>query len=188
LHASDFGVSQLRPRFILVALKNELVPFFRWPSIEVAAPSVGDCLYDLMAENGWEGARAWANAASTIAPTIVGGSKKHGGPDLGPSRAKRQWLELRVNGSSIANEAPGRDTAPDAVPRLTNRMVARLQSFPDDWQFAGKKTSQYRQIGNAFPAAVAKAVAKQIRDAIRQKDIPKIQRGELFASELVAGA
>lgn len=188
LNASDFGVSQLRPRFILVALKHALVPFFRWPSAVEAAPSVGECLYDLMAANGWAGTAAWAEAASTIAPTIVGGSKKHGGPDLGPSRAKKQWLELRVNGSSIANEAPDNATACDAIPRLTNRMVARLQSFPDEWHFAGKKTSQYRQIGNAFPAAVAKAVAGQIRDAIRMKEIPKRYQEELFASELVAGA
>jgi len=38
---------------------------------------------------GWENAENWRIAANTIAPTIVGGSKKHGGADLGPTRAKQ---------------------------------------------------------------------------------------------------
>jgi len=48
------------------------------------------------------------------------------------------------------------------MPRLTVRMVARIQGFPDNWIFAGKKTSSYRQVGNAFPPPVAAAVAGQI--------------------------
>ena len=50
--------------------------------------------------------------------------------------------------------------------RLTVPMVARLQGFPDTWQFEGGKTHAYRQVGNAFPPPVAKAVARQIRRAL----------------------
>jgi DNA (cytosine-5)-methyltransferase 1 len=52
------------------------------------------------------------------------------------------------------------------MPRLTIRMAARIQGFPDSWQFAGGKTAAYRQIGNAFPPPVAEIVARKIRDAI----------------------
>ena len=52
------------------------------------------------------------------------------------------------------------------MPRLTVRMVARLQGFPDDWEFVGGKTWAYRQVGNAFPPPVAEAVAKQLRVAL----------------------
>jgi DNA (cytosine-5)-methyltransferase 1 len=45
-------------------------------------------------------------------------------------------------------------------------MAARIQGFPDDWQFAGGKTAAYRQAGNAFPAPVAEAVATKIKQAI----------------------
>jgi DNA (cytosine-5)-methyltransferase 1 len=48
-------------------------------------------------------------------------------------------------------------------------MVARLQGFPEDWKFAGKKTAAYRQVGNAFPAPVAQAVATQIAKALTAK-------------------
>ncbi len=167
LNASDFGVPQLRPRVILVALKNELGPF-SWPEPdpELVAPTVGEALKDLMAANGWSGADAWAQQANTVAPTLVGGSKKHGGPDLGPTRARAAWLKLGVDGKTIAEEAPSRDFS--GIPRLTVRMAARLQGFPDDWEFVGKKTNAYRQVGNAFPPPVAQAVGLQIRAALIQ--------------------
>lgn len=165
LQASDFGVSQLRPRTILVALRPDAAEAFRWPVERPGeAPSVGQRLVDLMAENGWEGADDWARRAHRVAPTLVGGSRKHGGPDLGPTRAKREWARLGVDGLGIANEAPAPDF--EGMPRLTVRMAARLQGFPDDWQFAGRKTAQYRQVGNAFPPPVAHAVAGQIRLAL----------------------
>ncbi len=99
--------------------------------------------------------------ASQIAPTIVGGSHKHGGPDLGPTRARQAWATLGVDGLGIANEPPGPEFA--GLPRLTIRMVARLQGFPDDWVFTGGKTAAYRQVGNAFPPPFASAVASSIK-------------------------
>jgi DNA (cytosine-5)-methyltransferase 1 len=164
-NASDFGVPQLRPRVVIVAIDDRYADRFHWPQGRALRPAtVGARLHDLMAANGWPGADAWAAQADEIAPTIVGGSKKHGGPDLGPTRARRAWAALGVDGKSIAEEAPGRDFA--GMPRLTVRMVARLQGFPDDWQFAGRKTAAYRQVGNAFPPPVAEAVAQSIRAAI----------------------
>jgi DNA (cytosine-5)-methyltransferase 1 len=188
LHASDYGVPQLRPRFLLVGLKQEFVPFFRWPEPVGAPPTVGAVLGDLMAAGGWPGAEAWAAKAQTIAPTIVGGSKKHGGPDLGPTRARADWKKLGVNGISIGAAPPGPEFPEDGMPRLTNRMVARIQSFPDSWQFSGTKTAQYRQIGNAFPPKVAAAVARQIKAALSKTAVPpSASEEELFGRQLVAG-
>lgn len=175
LQASDFGVPQLRPRFILVALKKEYAPYFSWPEPGlVSAPSVGETLYDLMAADGWRGADAWREAACDIAPTIVGGSKKHGGADLGPTRAKRAWRNLQVDGLGIADAPPSKVTPVDHVPRLTNEMVARLQGWhPEDrWEFSGRKTSTYRQIGNAFPPPVAEQIGVQIRMALEKAGEP----------------
>jgi len=169
LHASDFGVPQLRPRFILIALRAQDAEFFRWPRPAAKRSTVGETLVDLMGVNGWQGTEAWASRANRIAPTIVGGSKKHGGPDLGPTRAKRQWLQLGVDGMGIAQTAPDSTFDEDASPRLTVRMVARIQSFPDEWEFIGKKTIAYRQVGNAFPPLVAKAVGEAVRAAFTRK-------------------
>jgi DNA (cytosine-5)-methyltransferase 1 len=169
LHASEFGVPQLRPRFVLVALRPADAPWFRWPAPWAGpAATVGQALGDLMAARGWRGAAAWARRADRIAPTIVGGSKKHGGGDLGPTRAKQAWAELGVDGLGIADLAPGPDDDPALAPRLTCEMVARLQGWRDewDWRFSGRKTARYRQIGNAFPPPVAEAVGTAIRRAL----------------------
>jgi DNA (cytosine-5)-methyltransferase 1 len=169
LHASNFGVSQLRPRVVFVCLRKDAASEFSWPDPDdVPAAPVGELLFDLMKERGWRGAKEWRQLAHSTAPTIVGGSKKHGGPDLGPTRAKRAWAVLGVDGNGIADEPP--DPGFIGMPRLTPRMAARIQGFPDDWQFTGRKTAAYRQIGNAFPPPVAEAVGRQIAAALRAAD------------------
>jgi DNA (cytosine-5)-methyltransferase 1 len=166
LNASDFGVPQLRPRFVLVALKGRAAKRFSWPEPNAAQVTVGDALHDLMAERGWEGVDRWREQAMKIAPTLVGGSKLHGGPDLGPTRAKAAWKLLGVDGRGVANLAPDQDFPVDGLPKLTVRMAARIQGFPDDWKLEGKKTAAYRQVGNAFPPPVACAVGTAIRQAL----------------------
>lgn len=166
LQAQDYSVSQLRPRFVLVALKGPAAEHFAWPLRHTPPKSVGETLHDLMAARGWTGARAWAERAKGIAPTIVGGSKLHGGPDLGPTRAKKAWLEFGVNGMGIADEAPDASFDPREIPKLTVRMCARIQGFPDSWTISGRKTAAYRQVGNAFPPPVACAVGESIRNAL----------------------
>ncbi len=169
LQAADYGVPQLRPRFILVALPEKKMSYYEWPEPIGKKPTVGDTLQDLMAQGGWKGVDRWVTNAQTIAPTVVGGSKKHGGPDLGPTRARKQWRELGVDGLGIANEPPAADFPVEGHPRLTVRMVARVQGFPDFWKFSGKKTAAYRQVGNAFPPPVASAVGLAIAKAFEGK-------------------
>lgn len=186
LHASDFGVPQLRPRFVLVALRPRDAEHFRWPSGQTRHAVVGATIVDLMKSNGWSGAEAWAIGANKVAPTIVGGSKKHGGPDLGPTRAKMQWRELGVDGMGIANDAPACDFPTSGLPRLTVRMVARIQGFPDSWKFVGKKTGAYRQVGNAFPPPVAAAVGRAIRSAFeRQSETSEHHENEDLEARLL---
>lgn len=165
LNASDYGVPQLRPRVIFVGVQKDLADHFHWPAPHAEdPPTVGECLYDLMGANGWRGVDRWRELANSIAPTLVGGSKKHGGPDLGPTRAKRAWAALGVDGMGLADEPPVRDFV--GMPRLTPRMAARIQGFDDEWQFFGRKTAAYRQIGNAFPPPVARAVGEKIVEAM----------------------
>lgn len=165
LNASDYGVPQLRPRVVFVALRKQLWGKFKWPEITMMKPvTVGDILYSEMSKNGWKNAKEWKKKANRIAPTLVGGSKKHGGPDLGPTRARQAWRELGVDGIGIAAHPPERDFV--GLPRLTVKMAALIQGFPAQWDFIGAKTSAYRQVGNAFPPPVAYAVGKSIARAL----------------------
>ncbi len=176
LHASDYGVPQLRPRFVLVAMRPADFAYFTWPAPRPGdTPTVGETLLDLMAANGWPGAEAWAAKANDIAPTIVGGSKKHGGADLGPTRAKRAWRSLGVDALGVADAAPSAGDAVTLLPKLTCEMVARIQGWGGRdyrWEFTGRKTTNYRQIGNAFPPPVARALGDQIRRALGHEGTP----------------
>lgn len=177
LEARDYGVPQLRPRFVLVAMRPEDAPWFYWPEETPCTSTVGSVLYELMAAKGWPGAKKWAEGANGIAPTIVGGSKKHGGADLGPTRAKAAWRSLGVDAMGVADEPPGESHPIGFLPKLTTEMVARIQGWGTSpeyrWTFTGRKTSRYRQIGNAFPPPVARAVGTSIVNAFKQKGTPK---------------
>ena len=164
LDAADFGVPQHRRRAILVLLRPTVAPLFQWPGSKPHR-TVGDVLLPLVAEGGWEGAAAWAKGANACAPALVGGSKKHGGADVGPTSAKAGWKKLGVDGMAIAEAPP--QPGFTGSPKLTVKMAAAVQGFPPEWQFLGGKTAAYRQVGNAFPPPVAEAVGKAIAKALK---------------------
>lgn len=178
VHASEFGVPQLRPRYVLVAMKMEDAAYFSWPEPTVLTAGLGPLIGDLLGANGWPGAEVWAGLhEGSIAPTIVGGSKRHGGADLGPTRAKAAWRRLGIDGHGVADRPPAADDPVDLLPRLTTDMVARIQGWlppvgkcdPYAWSFTGRKTSRYRQIGNAFPPPVARAIGGAVSAALRHE-------------------
>ena len=100
-----------------------------------------------MAANGWRGARAWKERANEIAPTIVGGSKTwraRSRPDTGAQSmgwVGRERCFYRGGG-------PGAGLV--GMPRLTIRMVARLQGFPRSWHFEGKEQKLTGKWGMPF--------------------------------------
>jgi len=165
LNACDYDVPQLRPRVVIIGIRNDIKTEFKYPEERMVEPkTVGETLKGLMGANGWKGLNDWVKQADQIAPTIVGGSKKHGGPDLGPARARRAWAELGVDGNGVANYAPPVDF--EGNPKLTKEMMALIQGFPAEWTFGNKKTIACRMIGNAFPPPVACAVGKEIRKCL----------------------
>lgn len=178
LNASDYGVPQLRPRAIIIGVRTDIYDMFSFPIPQPQmTKDVGHALFDLMSANGWRGAEQWRNTANKVAPTLVGGSKKHGGPDLGPTRARQAWAEMGIDGRGVANEAPGADY--EGMPRLTPRMLARLQGFPDEWSFGSRKTVACRMIGNAFPPPVAKEIGIKIKQVLDYASIDNRSETEI---------
>ncbi|MFJ5047759.1 DNA cytosine methyltransferase [Streptomyces sp. NPDC088719] len=185
LEAKNYGVPQLRPRAILVALKTAYLPFFsQTKPKKLPVRTVGAALDTTMTKRfaeiddprAMDALKDWRKAAfKGVAPTLVGGSKKHGGADLGPTRAKRAWEALGVCGLGVANDSEEmkkqgsmeRDLFAAAGPKLTVEQAAIIQGFPPTWKFQGRKTAAYRQVGNAFPPPVAQAVGEQIIGALK---------------------
>ncbi|MFF2925609.1 DNA cytosine methyltransferase [Streptomyces celluloflavus] len=209
VNARDFGVPQLRPRAVLVAIHRDVTGSadFVWPQRKGDECSVAEALAESMEKrckeywdknqygapavlgertgkdvfDDWQEAaeKAKSNMTGGVAPTLVGGSKKHGGADLGPTRAKRAWAAMGVDAAGVANDFekcdPERDLFRKAGPMLTVEQAAIIQGFPGEWEFPGKKTARYRQVGNAFPPPVAEAVGRAIA-AVLEPD----RRGELL--------
>lgn len=174
VNAADFGVPQDRKQGVLVALKSRYYDAFRPPAPTVREHrSVGSALRSSMARRGWEGADAWAARAVSVAPTLVGGSDNRGGADLGPTGSKRAWARMGINGASLANDVPGPGgeqgtDRPDGLIKLTVDQAALLQSFPQEWHFAGRKTARYRQIGHASPPPVGAALGRALVAALNR--------------------
>jgi DNA (cytosine-5)-methyltransferase 1 len=69
-----------------------------------------------------------------------------------------------VDGKGLADYPPQKGFT--GIPKLTVKMAALVQGFSPNWEFTGKKTPAYRQVGNAFPPPVAFAVGKSIFKAL----------------------
>ncbi|MFJ9115388.1 DUF6339 family protein [Streptomyces sp. NPDC102394] len=168
LNAADFGVPQNRSSGFLVALQAPYFSRFSWPEPhEAPPPSVGQVLGPSMSAHGWPGAERWIKGADRIAPALVGGSDRRGGADLGPTGTKNAWATLGVNGNSLGDEPPGADFPTDGLPKLTVGQASLIQAIPEEWRFAGGKTSRYRQIGHAMPPPLATAIGRSISAALR---------------------
>lgn len=186
LEARDYGVPQLRPRSILVAMQEPEALYFRPPQGVKHEFTVAEALDESMQKrfaaskrkDAWDYYLKWKRKAEergTVAPTLVGGSKKHGGADLGPTRAKRAWFELGVDAHGVADALgettkEDRDLFGERGPKLTVAQAALIQGFPEDWEFKGRKTAAYRQVGNAFPPPVAQAVGESVIAALKAAD------------------
>ncbi|MFE8973427.1 DNA cytosine methyltransferase [Streptomyces cyaneofuscatus] len=167
LNAADFGVPQDRKQGVLVALKKQYFDAFEPPVPTVVDHvTVGTALGRSMAARGWLGADAWVAQAISVAPTLVGGSDNRGGADLGPTGSKKAWERMRVNGGALGNDVPGPGDPVSGMIKLTDTQTALLQSFPEDWRFAGKKTARYRQIGHASPPPVGTALGMAVAAAL----------------------
>lgn len=179
MEAEDYGVPQERSRILIVGVHKPAIGTFRAPpKFPQWRTNMGDALEDLMGENGWTGAAAWADAIRTqiverngvefrgaLASTVVG--RKGGAREKEMARWAKKGIDIRNVGDAAPTQEQADKAGPDFLPSLTLRMRARLQAFPDRWSFVGGKDSAARQIGNAVPPPVAMALGLAVRSALR---------------------
>ncbi|MGO7413855.1 DNA cytosine methyltransferase [Rhizobium ruizarguesonis] len=181
MEAEEYGVAQERSRMLFVGLRQRAMAAFRAPpTFPQWRSNLGDVLEDLMAANGWTGAKDWAEARrnhlvvrngielrGALASTVVG--RKGGSREKEAAR----WAKKGIDIATVADAAPTQEEADKGgagfLPQLTLRMRARLQGFPDYWDFVGGKDSTARQVGNAVPPVIGQAIGLAVRSALTGK-------------------
>ncbi|WP_183014445.1 DNA cytosine methyltransferase [Achromobacter sp. UMC46] len=177
LNAVWFGVPQYRQRVVAVGFRDEACyARFHWPTQEYSEswlePELG-LFAPRQANLAFEGIAALPNhvlrehgerVATRYSQVPQGGRDRKDHTDrIHPERPSGTVLV----GSGAGGGRPF--IHPYEHRHITVREAARLQSFPDWWVFAGGPTAAYRQVGNAVPPLMAKAVATQISKALKGK-------------------
>lgn len=163
---SDYGLAQGRPRIAFIGFRDPdaMLRFQMPPVFPQWQMTLADAIGDLVVANGWHGYEAWRAAADRKAPTIVGGSRKSDKLSFSSGLTMGTWKDLGIDSSYLAKSAPAPNHS--GLFRLTLKIGARLQGFPDDWKFVGTDQQIKSQIGNALPPIMAKAVGLAIYAAL----------------------
>lgn len=180
VRAVDYNVAQKRERVIIVGVRNDIDITYRLPRPFDYKPVLRDVLKDVppsIGEKYPEKKRKvlekipaggyWRDLPEDIAKEYMGKSYYSGGGRTGMAR-RISWDEQCLTLTCSPAQKQTERCHPDETRPFTVREYARIQSFPDDWEFTGSMGQQYKQIGNAVPVELAKAVGLSIIDLLNK--------------------
>ncbi len=181
LKAINFKVPQKRERLILVGVRKDLDPDFDYPIPDNKIYNLEDALkkgelfptdvpksegsrypqhkvevLDLVPPKGY-----WRDLPLNIQKSYMQKSFYLGGGKTGMAR-RIGWDEPCLTLTCSPAQKQTERCHPDETRPFTVREYARIQTFPDDWSFAGSVSQQYKQIGNAVPVNLAKEIGYSI--------------------------
>lgn len=184
LNAWDYGVAEKRQRVVIIGIRNDLKGKvkFEYPKPHDYKPVLRDALkdvpdspgtkypeskkkvFDLVPPGGY-----WRDLPDDVARDYMKSCYFMGGGRTGIAR-RISWDEpcLTLTCSPMMKQTDR--CHPDESRPFTTREYARIQSFPDEWEFAGKVSDIYKQIGNAVPVNLAKCVGESIMEALNGGD------------------
>ena len=178
LNAAYYGVGQKRERIFIIGIRNDLSIKFDYPSPHKAMTTLRSALKECPISPGEEYSEkkkkvlelvppggCWVNLPEEIAKQYMGKSYYSGGGRRGMAR-RISWDEPCLTLTCSPSQKQTERCHPDFTRPFTVREYARIQSFPDDWNFSGGIGDQYKQIGNAVPVELARKVCVQIKKAI----------------------
>lgn len=195
--AVNYGAAQFRERMIIIGSRDDEPVFipapthfrqhqdenFRWRTLgaqiadlqdspgEAArfSPKVQEVL-ELIPEGG-----NWRSLPADIGEAAMGGAWKSGGGKVGFFRR----LNSAEPSPTLVTSPIQKATMlahPTASRPLSVSEYARIQGFPDEWVFVGNPTSQYKQIGNAVPVPLGKAIGQMLLAVARGNDTIQTKR------------
>lgn len=184
LNSWNYDVAQKRERIVIIGIRNDLVKRekipFAYPMPQKYKPVLRDVLKDVPSSPGVEYSESkkevmklvppggsWVNLPVEVAKDYMGASWFSGGGKRGMAR-RLSWDEPSLTLTTSPSQKQTERAHPDETRPFTTREYARIQSFPDDWEFSGGTGAIYKQIGNAVPVKLAEYVGKAIIDYLNQ--------------------
>jgi DNA (cytosine-5)-methyltransferase 1 len=182
LKANNYGVAQKRERVVIIGIRNDIPIQYRWPKEYEYKPTLKDALKNVpksIGEKYPEKKRKvlemvpaggyWRDLPKEIAKEYMGKSYYSGGGRTGMAR-RISWDEPSLTLTCSPAQKQTERCHPEETRPFTVREYARIQSFPDKWIFYGSMGQQYKQIGNAVPVELAKAVGLSIIDLLNRAE------------------
>jgi len=180
LNAWDYGVAEKRERIVIIGIRNDIKVEYEYPIPHEYKPVLKDVLKNVPESEGAKYPQSkkevfdlvppggcWRDLPDDIAKKYMKGSYYLGGGKTGMAR-RLSWDEpsLTILCSPCMKQTDR--CHPDESRPFTVRESARIQSFPDEWQFSGSINSKYKQIGNAVPVNLAKEIGLSIIKALKE--------------------
>ena len=181
LKAINYKVPQKRERLILVGIRKDIKIKYEYPkpykkiynlsdalkkgelfasnvpvSVGAKYPESKKQVLDLVPPKGY-----WRDLPLDIQKDFMGASFYLGGGKTGMAR-RIGWDEPCLTLTCSPAQKQTERCHPDETRPFTVREYARIQTFPDDWQFSGPMAQQYKQIGNAVPVNLGREVGYSI--------------------------
>lgn len=180
--AIDYNVAQKRERVIIVGIRNDYNIKYKLPKPYEFKPVLRDALKDVPKSIGEKYPEKkkkvlamvppggyWRDLPDDVAKEYMGKSYYSGGGRTGMAR-RISWDEPCLTLTCSPAQKQTERCHPDEIRPFTVREYARIQSFPDDWEFSGSMAQQYKQIGNAVPVELAKAVGLSLIHVLNQME------------------
>ena len=179
LNAWDYGVAQKRERIVIVGVRNDIREKigsdFEFPEKDSSKPVLKDILKNIPAGEYTPYSKekkevlslvkpggCWRDLPEQVAKNYMGNSFFLGGGKTGIAR-RLSWEEPSLTILCSPSQKQTERCHPDEVRPLSIRESARIQDFPDTWEFAGSIAQKYKQIGNAVPVGFAFHIGNSIK-------------------------
>lgn len=176
LNSVNYGVPQKRERIVIIGTKKNIS--FEFPKKDENILVLKDILKDVPKSVGQRYSEnkkkvlkhvppggCWRDLPENIQKSYMGKSYYSSGGRTGMAR-RLSWNEPCLTLTCSPSQKQTERCHPDEIRPFTVREYARIQTFPDNWEFSGGIGEKYKQIGNAVPVEMAYRIAKQIHTSI----------------------
>jgi DNA (cytosine-5)-methyltransferase 1 len=176
LNAAYYGVGQKRERILIVGTKKGLS--YRFPEPDKTMTTLQQALKGCPLSEGQSYSRrkkevldlvppggSWVDLPQNVQIEYMGKSIHSGGGKRGMAR-RISWNEPCLTLTCSPSQKQTERCHPDETRPFTVREYARIQSFPDDWDFCGGIGEKYKQIGNAVPVEMARRIGVMLKKCV----------------------